>query len=166
MDSKYQQYYDALNGKEFNSYISKYSSTLNYVRTNLNSMESIMESSWSEKGSDYIKSSVIPALKTQETGIEQGVAILSSAVSKCNNLLSKLSELKSVCEIYNTCEEKDKEAYLTKKNNLEREIDSMIAEINGISIDIPSISTSIAQNRLNSRDTQNGYVIDKIINGI
>lgn len=142
MDSKYQQYYNALNGKEFNSCVSKYSSTLNNVRSSITSMETIMDSSWSEKGLEYIKSTILPALKTQGTNIEQGVSILSTAVSKVSTLTSKLADLKSACDSYASCADDLKDIYKSRIDNLESSIDTLINEINGISLEIKNESTT------------------------
>lgn len=143
MKNKYQQYYNALCGKEFNSFISKYSITLNSVRTELSSMESIISSSWDEQGIEYIKNNILPSLKSEEVGIEQSIAILSTAVSKVSNLISKLEELNDNCNLYNNCEEEEKSEYSSKIDNLENEIDGIINEINGMSLEC--IDSSLSQ---------------------
>ncbi len=143
MDGKYQQYYNALNGKEFNSYISKYTSTLNLVRSKLSSLETIMSGSWQEQGLEYIKSTIIPNLKKQEVNIEEGVSILSGVVSKVSSLVGKLSELQSACSAYASCDEEQKSSYLSRINSLESQIDSMINEINSTSLEIEDAKASV-----------------------
>lgn len=140
MNSKYQAYYNALNGKDFGSYVSTYTSTLNSVSTMLTSMDSIMASSWVEKGLEYIKSTIMPALKTQQSGIEQGVSALSSAASKCNSLIAKLGELKSACDAYLSCNDEEKETYQSRITSLEGEVDNLVSEINSISLEITDAS--------------------------
>lgn len=133
MNSKYQQYYNILNGKEFSSYVSSYSSALSDISAKISSIETTLSTS-SEKGLDYIKSSTLPAVKSQVSGIEQGFQALSTAATKCAELNTKLSELKSACDAYASCKEEDKETYRSNVSSLEGQVDALISEINAITM--------------------------------
>lgn len=141
MDSKYQQYYNILNGKEFGSYVSSYSSALSDVSAKISSIETTLSTSY-EKGLDYIKSTTLPNVKAQVSGIEQGMQALSSAASKCAELNTKLSELKSACSSYASCKEEDKETYRSKVNSLEGQVDALISEINAISMNCDPVDAN------------------------
>lgn len=141
MNSKYQKYYNVLNGKDFSTYVASYSSSLSEISTSFNSIESIMSSS-TEKGLEYVKGTIIPSMKTQHATIEQGIQALSSAASKCNNLINKLNELKSASDYYSSCKEEEKESYRSKISSLESEIDTIINEINSISLDSQNENSS------------------------
>lgn len=141
MNSKYQQYYNILNGKEFSSYVSSYSSALSDISAKITSIESVLSSS-SEKGLDYIKSTTLPSLKSQTLGIEQGLKALSTAASKCAELNTKLSELKSACSSYASCKEEEKETYKSKVSTLEGQVDAIINEINAIAMESEPVESS------------------------
>ena len=159
MDAKYQKYYDTLKGKDYGSYVSKYKTTLSEVKTKLDGTEATISSSrWTEKGIQLIKSSVIPSLKSQASGIETGLSALSNACSKVSTLTSKLANLESLCTSLDNAKnalasasDEDRASkqqnvnyYQDRVNSLEREIDSTISDINGISVDIQDQSASFA----------------------
>jgi hypothetical protein len=138
MNSKYQQYYNALNGKSFTSYVSGYTNSLSDISTNLTNIETAISSS-NEKGMDFIKGTTIPSLKTQLADMQQGFQALTTAATKTDSLISKLNELKNASDMYLSCKEEEKETYRSKISSLEREIDSLISEINSISLSATTI---------------------------
>lgn len=159
MDAKYQKYYDTLKGKDYGSYVSKYQATLKEVKAKVDSTEATISSSrWTEKGINLIKSSVIPSLKSQASGIETGLTALSNACGKVATLVSQLENLDSLCNSLENAknalasaseEEKPSKRqnvnyYEDRVKSLESSIDSTIASINGISVSIQDQSASFA----------------------
>ena len=157
MDAKYQKYYDTLKGKDYSSYVSKYQATLSEVKAKMDSTEgTITASRWTEKGINLIKSSVIPSLKSQASGIETGLNALSTACGKVSTLVSQLENLDSLCNslenaksAYASADEENKASkkqnvdyYADRVKSLESSIDSTIASINGISVNIQDQSAS------------------------
>lgn len=146
MDAKYQKYYNGLKGKDFASYVSKYKSSLEESKNKLSSVQStISSSSWSEKGIKIIKETVLPTLISEEANIENAIGILSTAVSKVGNLVDKLKSLDEASNRYSNCSEEEKEkkeSYRSEVNKLEKEVDGIISEINGLSLDIQAVSIS------------------------
>lgn len=157
MDAKYQRYYDTLKGKDYSSYVSKYKTTLDQVKTKIDSTAATISSSrWTEKGIELIKNTVIPSLKSQASGIETGFTSLSNACSKVASLTAKLENLESLCTSLSNAQaalstatdenrssrQQNVSYYQDRVSATEREIDSLISEINGISVDIQDQSVS------------------------
>lgn len=160
MKEKYQKYYAKLKDKDYSSFVSKYKMSLTTVKTKMDSVANTISSSrWTEKGIKLIKSSVIPSLKSQVTGIDTGLNSLENACSKVKTLVVKLSNLESLCKslehaenVYNNASEEGKSSALSNVNyykerveKTEQEIDALIADINGISVDIKDVSTTFAE---------------------
>lgn len=145
MKSKYQKYYDKLKNQLFSSYISRYTSTISTVKSKINSISNSISSNstnWNEKGLNTIQNNTIPVIIKNVSNVENGINALSQAVAKSYNLLSKLTELDSVCKKYDSSLEEDKLKYENQIAFLENQIDSIIDEINSISI----TSTNINKN--------------------
>ena len=145
MKSKYQKYYDKLKNQLFSSYISRYTSTISTVKSKINSISNSISSNstnWNEKGLNTIQNNTIPVIIKNVSNVENGINALSQAVAKSYNLLSKLTELDSVCKKYDSSLEEDKLKYENQIASLENQIDSIIDEINSISI----TSTNINKN--------------------
>ncbi len=161
MNSKYQKYYDKLKGKDFSSSITKYTSTLDNTKTKIGNIESTIGSSdWSEKGLEIISNSVIPSLKNQEESISAAIKSLSTVVSKCSELLTKLQNLEELCDKYANCEkEEDKNNYKNQISAVEKEIDGIINEINSISVDIKDDSVAFEGYMTDLKDT---YSLEKL----
>lgn len=143
MDAKYQKYYNGLKGKDFSPYVSKYKSSIDDVKNKLSSAQgSISEGSWSEKGIKLVKDTVFPVLTSEAASIENGLGVLASAVSKVGNLYSKLESLDKACKNYDNCKEEEKETYRNEVDSIEKSIDAIIGEINGMSLEIENKSVS------------------------
>lgn len=149
MNSKYQQYYNALNGKEFSEYVSNYSNSLSEINANFNSIESIMSSS-SEKGLDYIKNIIIPSIKAKHSFIETGIRALSLATTKCNELIKQLNELKSESQYYYSCSDEEKKYCEIRISTLENKIEEIISSINQIKLEPDNNISSVANSSLNT----------------
>lgn len=137
MESKYQKYYEKLKNKDFNSFISKYNNAIKTVKskiTNVSTSISSNSNSWNEKGVSTIQNTTIPGLQKDVKQVEAGLTALTSAVTKTSTLVSKLEQLESACNAYDNASEEYKSTYRTRINGLEREIDSLITEINSITI--------------------------------
>lgn len=137
MESKYQNYYDKLKGKDFNSYVSKYKNAINTVKTKISGVStsiSTNSSSWNEKGVKTVQTTTIPGLQKDVTAVEAGLTALTSAVTKTSTLVSKLESLDSACKAYDSAREEDKATYRSRVDTIEREIDNLITEINSITI--------------------------------
>ena len=160
MKEKYQKYYDKLKDKDYGSFVSKYKMALTTVKTKMDNIESTISSSrWTEKGIKLIKSSVIPSLKSQVSGIDTGLNSLENACSRVKTLVTKLANLDSLCKslehaenVYNNASEENKSSALSNVNyykerveKTEQEIDALIADINGISVDIKDVSVKFAE---------------------
>lgn len=160
MDAKYQKYYDVLKGKDYSSYATTYKSTMTDVKSKISSTESTLSSSrWTEKGLDLIKKSVIPSLKSQTESISTALDSLSTACSKISTLTTELGNLESLCEeydnakqAYNNASEENKASKRTYMNNCQQKvtdkesaIDSLISDINGISVDISDESATFTK---------------------
>lgn len=164
MKAKYQKYYDELSGKSFASYVSEYSNVLQAVITKQSEIESSFNSSsWSEKGLETIKGSTLPSLKKKGTQIQSMLSALSSAVSKVSTLLGELSNLEKLENELKTYggrwtfveggkySQTEVSNHNTKIVNCEKaisdqeaKIDSIIQEINGISVGGATTSSSLA----------------------
>ena len=162
MKAKYQKYYDALKGKDFAGPVGGYKSALSDATTKLNSVESLVGSStWTEKGIEAVKGSVIPAIKEASSIIEGSLGALSQVASKVSELVSQLESLKSLEEKLESLG--SKWSYVeggsrtksevtshnsqiteteTKISEQEAAIDGTIAAINGISVDSVSAVSS------------------------
>lgn len=154
MKAKYQKYYDELSGKAFSTYVNEYNKALETVVTKESEIESSFNSSsWSEKGLETIKGSTLPSLKKKGTQIQGMLSSLSSAVSKVSTLLGELSNLEKLENELKTYGGKwtyvdggkytqtEVSNHNTKLVNIEKaisdqeaKIDSIIQEINGISV--------------------------------
>ena len=162
MESKYQKYYDKLKGKNFGSCVNRYSSAIDAVKGNTNSISSSITSNsnvWKEKGISTLQSSTIPGLVNATGSVEKGLSSLSQAVSKCNSLVSKLSELDSVCKMYDSAKEEDKSIYQNKIDVLEAEADAIISEINSISVEKGSSDNTVASGTSTSVSTASTNVV-------
>ena len=147
MDSKYQRLYDKLNGNDYSSAVSNYTTTMSDVKLRLNALEGTISSSrWTEKGINLIKTSVIPALKEQASGIDTGFRSLKTACRKVANLVTRLNELDTICNnlanaqasVSNPATQAELNAiqsYTQSKQNKETQIDALIDEINDISVE-------------------------------
>lgn len=168
MDDKYQKYYNALNGKDFSNYVQGYLTSLSEINSKFASIKSMMASS-SDKGLNYIKSSIIPYIDAQESDIEQGLNALKNASSKCVTLVELLNQLKNASDYYNSCSEEEKEKYRSEINSLKYQIDVLVSEINAISLKavngdmnslLPSSIETLRANFIGNVDNINDYYID------
>lgn len=162
MKAKYQKYYDALKGKDFAGPVGGYKSALSDASSKLSSVESLVTSStWTEKGLNTVKGSVIPALKEASTKLEGSLGSLSEVASKVTDLVSQLESLKSLEETleslgskwsYTEGGTKTKSEVNSHNNQIdeterkiaeqESAIDGTVAAINGISVESVESTTS------------------------
>ena len=151
MKSKYQNYYDKLNGKNFTSLASNYQGYVEDSSTKLNEVKSLINSSsWVEKGLEIVKNSVIPSLESQTEQVKEGIKVLQEASAKINDLVSRLGELDSFEKkldslggTWSTSSGKTEEEvnrHNSEINNLKNEITSKEGEIDGIVSSINSLS--------------------------
>ena len=176
MKAKYQKYYDALKGKDFAGPVGGYKSSLSDATAKLGSVESLISSStWTEKGVETVKGSVIPTLKETASKIENSLGVLSEVASKVNELVNQLEALKNLEETLESLGSRwsyseggsrsqsevnahNNKIAETEKKITEQEsaIDGTIAAINGISVESVDVAASgttpVAEDDASSKD--------------
>ena len=98
-------------------------------------------------------------MQGQEESIEKAVSVLSSAVSKCSDLLTKLQKLEELNNKYANCKEEEKDNYKNQINSLEKEIDEVINSINSLSVDIDDSTVAFEGYMADLRET---YSLEKL----
>ena len=153
MKAKYQKYYDSLKGADLSSGVSTLSSAVTKSNTELSAIKSD-STAWNELGAQAFNNVTLPNIMDSVSLLNENITgALTQVVTKCTELVSKLTELDTL--------EKEKEALgskwtyteggthsqseVTDHNNKideiekkitdkESEIDSLISAINSITI--------------------------------
>ncbi len=142
MKSKYQNIYDKLKDFNMEGLVSKYSSAVSSNKTSITNVSNNVassSSSWYEIGLKTLQELTLPSIAKIQNVVESNINTLSTVSSKVSSLVSAISGLKDLCDKYDACngeEEKENKRYLaTRISQKESEIDGIINQINGISVE-------------------------------
>jgi hypothetical protein len=122
--------------------VSKYSSAVSSNKSSITSISNNVSSSsnsWYEIGLKTLQDLTIPSIVKIQNVVESNINTLSTVSGKVSNLVSQISSLKDLCDKYDACnseEEKENKKYLaTRISSKESEIDGIISQINGVSVE-------------------------------